>query len=583
MENSVHASGHGGRGPAIEPDALAWYLDTITRQLQRVGITRAVVCPGSRSTPLVLALDRTPAIHLDVLVDERSAGFYALGLARARRQPIVLVSTSGTAAANFFPAVVEASFDRVPLIVLTADRPRELRGVGASQTIDQVKLYGTHVRYFIDLPSPEPLPAVIRYVRNQVLHAVRLAQSPVTGPVHLNLPLREPLLPDWERVPDGPPALPLIIPETQISNQCFRQAKTYLGQFPRGIVVAGPGSSDSIESRLVHWAHSWGWPILADPLSNLRHGNSPIITAYDLILRTQKTPTPDAVLRIGAIPTSKALNQLMVGLPGVYLDPSEEGRDPNAQDLLVVGGDVGTALATLANPPDTYHVDTSWISSWQHAEQAVRGHLEGTIEALGTGYEPQLFFHLGHWLTPLGPSIHPVMVSNSMPIRDLDTFSLESPSHLRFFANRGANGIDGVTSTALGLAAHYGDVTLIIGDLAFYHDMNGLLAASRLHLNALIIVINNQGGGIFSFLPQHEALSEETFESYFGTPISLDFRHVASLYQGAYERVTSVGELGHAMRRFGPLPGLRIIEWQTVSRDANREAHQAIVHGMRLP
>ncbi len=553
----------------------------MTRQLQAAGVTHAVVCPGSRSTPLALALDRSPEIKVDVLLDERSAGFYALGLARATGQTVVLVSTSGTAAANFLPAVVEASLDRVPLMVLTADRPRELRRVGASQTIDQVELYGTHVRYFIDLPSPEPLPAVIRYVRNQVLRALRLALSPIPGPVHLNLPLREPLIPNWDRVPADPPALPLPITNLCPSSETLNQAKTYLGQFRRGLIIAGPGTADTIEPTLVQWATAWGWPILADPLSNLRHGDSTVIGSYDLILRSRKGPAPDTVLRIGAIPTSKALNQWLVGLPGVYLDPSEEGRDPNAQDLLVVGGDVTAALTALLNPPAGYEVDTSWLPYWQDAERSVRGQLGDLVRNLGEDYEPQLFYNLGSWLDPLSPAVHPVMISNSMPIRDLDTFCLQSPPPLRFFSNRGANGIDGVTSTALGLAAHYGDVTLIIGDLAFYHDMNGLLAASRLNLNALIIVINNQGGGIFSFLPQSEVLPKETFETYFGTPITIDFSHVAALYHGSFARVGTSHDLGRAIERFAHQPGLRIIEWRTVSRDQNREAHQAILQGIR--
>lgn len=553
----------------------------MTRQLIVSGVTRAVVCPGSRSTPLALALHRAAEITVEVLIDERSAGFYALGLARAMRQPVVLVATSGTAVANFMPAVIEASLDRIPLIVLTADRPRELRRVGASQTIDQVELYGSHVRYFIDLPGPEPLPAVIRYVRNQVRQALRLALSPVPGPVHLNLPLREPLLPDWDSVPVNPPALPVATTEAHATPETLSAAKTYLGQFCRGLVVVGPGSLEDFGPQLLAWADAWGWPILADPLSNLRQGNSSIVTSYDLILRSRRVPAADAVLRIGAIPTSKALNQFMVGLPGLYLDPTEEGRDPNATDVWSVGGTVATALASLITPPDTYQRDGSWNAYWQEADRQVRRALRPLMANMGPGYEPQLFYNLGGWLLPNGPDIHPVMISNSMPIRDLDTFCLEAPAHLRFFSNRGANGIDGVTSTALGLASHYGDVTLIIGDLAFYHDMNGLLAALRLHLNALIVVINNQGGGIFSFLPQREALPEDVFETYFGTPLPLDFSHVAALYQGAFERVQDTVGLERAIARFRSQSGLRIIEWQTVSRDENRNAHRAIFEGIR--
>ena len=565
----------------VGPDPLAWWLDTMTRQLSTSGVTRAVVCPGSRSTPLALALHRAPKINVEVLIDERSAGFYALGLARGMRQPVVLVATSGTAVANFMPAVVEASLDRIPLIVLTADRPRELRCVGANQTIDQVELYGSHVRYFMDLPSPEALPAVVRYVRNQVRHAARLALSPVPGPVHLNLPIREPLLPDWERVPITPPALPLVITEAQASQETLSAAKAYLAEFSRGLVIVGPGSPNTLGPQLMAWADAWGWPILVDPLSNLRHGDPWVVASYDLILQSRRVPPPDAVLRIGAIPTSKVLNQLMVGLPGLYLDPTEEGRDPNATDLWSVGGDVATALDFLCTPPDSYQRDNAWRSYWHEADQQVRSALGPLVASIGKGYEPQLFYNLGQWLEPDGPDLHPVMISNSMPIRDLDTFSLEAPLQLRFFSNRGANGIDGVISTAFGLASHYGDVTLIIGDLAFYHDMNGLLTASRLHLNALIVVINNQGGGIFSFLPQREVLPPDVFETYFGTPLALDFRHVAALYQAAFERVSDIADLGRAIARFRSQSGLRIIEWQTVSRDENRDLHRAIVEGIR--
>ncbi len=580
METSIDVGSDGSSQSPVVIDPLAWYLDTIVHQLEAGGVSHAVVCPGSRSTPLTLALHRSLNIEINVLIDERSAGYFALGLARALHAPVALVVTSGTAAANLLPAVVEASLSQVPLIVMTADRPRELRGVGASQTIDQVELYGSHAKYFIDLPTPEPLLEVMRYVRTQVARALQIAGDQPPGPVHLNFPLREPLLPDWTHSAPAPTSVPIWHPQLVAMPQAVTRAKELLGQHPHGIVVAGSGIGDAVKAKLVDWANAWGWPILADPLSNMRHYGGPVIGSYDLMLRSGAVLSPQAVLRVGSIPTSKSLNQLLRGLPGVILETQPQGLDPNSQDLLILGGDLELSLTALAEPAPNYRVDPQWLTRWRTTHDAIVRHLAFALDALAPNAEPHLFAHLDTWIGADSEHKLAVMVSNSMPIRDLDTYLIQGAARLQFFANRGANGIDGVTSTALGLSAHYGDVVLIIGDLAFYHDMNGLLAAAKLGLNALIVVVNNQGGGIFSFLPQREHLTREVFESYYGTPLNLDFSHVASLYGGVFRRVANGQALLESLRDFRKTKGLRIVEWVVANRDDNRLAHQTSIQAI---
>lgn len=572
METSVDVRSNGRFGTPVNIDPLAWYLDTVVAQLAAGGVTHAVICPGSRSTPLTLALHRHSMIKLQVLVDERSAGFFALGMAKALKQPVVLVVTSGTAAANLLPAVVEASLSHLPLVVLTADRPPELRGVGASQTIDQFELYGSHVKFFKDLPSPEATFEVIQYVRSQVARALQCAGDTRPGPVHLNFPFREPLLPKWSQT--GIPARPSPIthPILTVPQRSLSDAKVFLGQFSRGIVVVGPEVDEIQASLLMEWANRWGWPVFADILANIRHIDG-VIGAYDLLLKSSRVPSPEAILRVGSIPTSKSLNRLIYGLPGLLLEPSPQGLDPNSQDLVVLGGDISESLAALLEPPGSYHRDLQWLPQWQDANQRVAAALPKILRQRPLNAEPQLCGNLGQWLTADLLRPLPVMVSNSMPVRDLDTYLPTGAPHLRFFANRGANGIDGVTSTALGLSSHFGDVLLIIGDLAFYHDMNGLLAALKFGLNALIIVVNNHGGGIFSFLPQYEQLAPDVFETYFGTPLELDLSQVASLYRAEFRRATSGGELKRYLEDLQLMQGLRILEWVVPSREQNRRWH----------
>lgn len=572
METSVDVGSDERWGAAVNIDSLAWYLNTVVTQLAAGGVTQAVVCPGSRSTPLTLALHHHAGIKVHVLVDERSAGFFALGLAKALKQPVAIVVTSGTAAANLLPAVVEASLSHVPLIVLTADRPRELRGVGASQTIDQVELYGSHVKFFKDLPSPEATIEVIRYVRSQVARALQCAGDMRPGPVHLNFPFREPLLPKWSHTGIPVPPSPITHPILTVSQRSLANAKAYLGQFSRGIVVVGQETEEIPADLLLSWANRWGWPVFADILANMRHIPG-VIGSYDLLLKHHPAPAPDVVIRIGAIPTSKSLNQLIHGLPGLLLEPAPQGLDPNSQDLVLLGGDISESLTALLDPPASYRGDPQWISQWQETHRRVTAALPKILTQQPPNAEPQLFGNLDQWLSTHQPHPLPVMVSNSMPVRDLDTYLPTGSRHLRFFANRGANGIDGVTSTALGLSSHFGDVVLIIGDLAFYHDMNGLLAALKFGLNALIIVINNHGGGIFSFLPQHEQLAPDVFEAYFGTPLDLDLSHAASLYHAEFRRATSTSDLKQYLEDLQPLRGLRILEWIVPSREENRRWH----------
>ncbi|POB09536.1 2-succinyl-5-enolpyruvyl-6-hydroxy-3-cyclohexene-1-carboxylic-acid synthase [Sulfobacillus sp. hq2] len=549
------------------------YLAQFVISLEHSGVTHAVICPGSRSTPLSLALY---ASHLKtyVLMDERSAAFFALGIAKNLRRPTLLVSTSGTAAANFMPAVVEAFWSHVPLIVLTADRPPELRDSGAAQTIDQIRLYGSHVKWFQDMPLADGTEILDRFANITAQRAAITAQQNPAGPVHLNFPFREPLLtvfPDPSTLLDPGPAR--IIPAQEQPNpQGILLVAQWLRHISQGFIVAGPGHMAQALPAMLRLSRQLGWPIWADPLSNLRGLDPAILGTHDAILRAHAAslPTPQAVIRIGAPPTSKALNQFIAQSRLVVIDAENSYREPMLQEAQILQGSADQVLDELATALSNQTVDPAWHHLWQEQDRGMRAQLAQRLASVNTPNEPSLYYHLVNWLAPLEPV--DVFVSNSMPIRDVDAFTLNPGRQLRFWANRGANGIDGVTSTALGMSAVQGQVVLITGDLAFYHDMNGLLAAKKYGLNALIIVVNNDGGGIFSFLPQSQ-LAEPTFEALFGTPHGLTFEHAAALYHAAYRHTQTVEELKAAIQDLAPLPGLRIIEWHTASRQDNVSWH----------
>jgi 2-succinyl-5-enolpyruvyl-6-hydroxy-3-cyclohexene-1-carboxylate synthase len=510
------------------------FAATFVDELARSGIRTACLAPGSRSAPLAMALARHPAIRVIVHIDERCASFFALGMARAGEHPVALLCTSGTAATEFHAAVVEASQSRVPLLVLTADRPPELREVGANQVIDQARLYGSAVRWYQDPGPPEPPADGGRAWRRLAARAVAETMSSPPGPVHLNLPLREPLVAPAGVVPEplevSVSSLWVARSRPEPGADTIERLASMLGAARRPLLVAGElGRRTHLGALTDELALAAGMPVLAEPSSHLRRESGVgVVEAYDALLRAPlwaQRHQPDLVLRVGATPTSKVLNQFLARseAPVVVIDPDGGWRDP---DLLGAGflrcdeealfARTATALAGRG--------DGEWMESWVRAGQAAGNALGGAL-AMST-------LHEGHVVRALAdelPEHAVVLVGSSMPIRDVDTFWPPASTGTRFLGNRGASGIDGLVSTGLGAAAA-GEwpAALLIGDLSLYHDMNGLWAIRRHGLAPLLVVLDNDGGGIFQFLPP--AQHPDVFEELFGTPLGLRLEDVARLY-----------------------------------------------------
>jgi 2-succinyl-5-enolpyruvyl-6-hydroxy-3-cyclohexene-1-carboxylate synthase len=565
-------------------------------ELVRAGVRHACVAPGSRSTPLALTLAAHAGIRTWMHLDERSAAFFALGMARWSGRPVALLCTSGTAAANFLPAVVEARQGRVPLVVLTADRPPELRDVGAAQTIDQNHLFGAHAKWFVDVSLPEATAPMLRHARTLACRAAATAAAAPAGPVHLNFPFREPLVPvplampaglapddalAWTGRPDGAPWVRVADAPRVPDAATVAWLGTLLRDARRPLVVCGPQPDPSLGEALGGLAERVGAPLLADPLSGVRwgaHARGAVIDAYDAFLRDAGVAAalaPDVVLRIGAIPTSKPLLQYLerhAAARQVVVDAAG-WPDPLLRAAAVVHAEpraVCEAVSTIVPSPAA----SSWLECWRAHDADSRRAIDAHLARLDEPFEGRVLRDVAAAL-PDGATL---WVSSSMPVRDLDGFAAGDGRALRVLANRGANGIDGVVSSALGAAAAAaeagaGPLALVIGDLAFYHDMNGLLAA-RLHaLQATIVLVNNDGGGIFSFLPQ--AAHPAHFERLFGTPHGLDFRMAAALYGASFVSLEHGDDVGAAVRAALHEPRLDVIEVRT-DRARNVELHRAV-------
>ncbi|MCX7623327.1 MAG: 2-succinyl-5-enolpyruvyl-6-hydroxy-3-cyclohexene-1-carboxylic-acid synthase [Thermomicrobium sp.] len=566
-------------------EALGAAVTAFVRALADAGLRHACFAPGSRSTPLVLGLVREPRIRLWDHLDERAMGFFALGLARALDEPVAVVTTSGTAAANLFPAVVEANLSQVPLVVLTADRPPELRDAGAPQTIDQLRLYGSHVKWFGEVPLPDGTPLVQRAAAALARRAVALARAFPPGPVHLDLPYREPLVPSFGPAPDGHAGA--VVTPQPVPEHTDLEPLAELSLAPRrGIIVAGPQPDPALAPALVRLATLLGYPILADPLSQLRTGRHPrdlVLDAYDAVLREPDAVgalRPELVLRVGGVPTSKPLQLALEAwgdaahvlvAPGSWPDPLHRAE-------WIVQGPVIATIERLAGliARGMPSPDPDWSGRWRQLDRLARATLDAAVIACTELFEGRVFRELATLL----PDNAALIAGNSMPVRDLDSFfpSIERP--LRLFANRGANGIDGVTSTALGIAAvHPGPTVLVTGDLSFYHDLPGLLAARRHRLRATIVLINNDGGGIFSFLPQAREVPEH-FEFLFGTPHGLDFRHAAALFGLSYLRPADWADFRAALAGALRGDGVTVVELRS-DRQRNAELHHELWHRVR--
>jgi 2-succinyl-5-enolpyruvyl-6-hydroxy-3-cyclohexene-1-carboxylate synthase len=569
-----------------DPNRNALWARALVEELVAGGVEAACVAPGSRSTPLTVALAAHEKVRIFSHLDERAAAFFALGRAKRTGDPTPLVCTSGTAAANFHPAVLEADRGRVPVLLLTADRPPELTDTGANQTADQEKLYGDAVRWYRDLPEPTADARKLRALRTTVGRALSASVGPPAGPVHLNCRFRKPLEP--VEVPgDVPAGFPAAHPEaaegrespyvetyrgaSRLDAAALDEVAASIDAAERGLVVCGP-ADEATPSRgtLAALADATGFPVLADPLSGARFGahvpGRPILGGYDAYLDERVTrtwPSPDVVLRFGASPTSKTLRQYLArtGARQYLVDPAPAGwreAEFRVTDRLVADPDATAAALAhrVSRDPDPNwpeRLDRAERIHWSVARDAP-AEMEGSLlrRAVADAPDPATLF-----------------VSNSMPVRDLDRFGAPRGADLRILGNRGLSGIDGVTSTALGAGSATADpLVLVTGDLAYYHDMNGLLALARCGVDATVVLVNNDGGGIFHMLPIEDF--DPPFTEHFETPHGLNFAPTGDLYGFEYVRA-SPGEFGEVYRAALASTGTRIIEVRTDAEASHRE------------
>jgi len=511
------------------------FAATLADEWAERGVTDVVVCPGSRSTPLAIAVAEHPGLRVHVHHDERSGGFMGLGLGIGSGRPAVVITTSGTAAVELHPAVVEAHHQCVPLLVVTADRPPELQGVGAPQTINQRELYGDCVRWFVE-PGPPTAEGRSSW-RSLAAYSVMATTGGRPGPVHLNLAFREPLVGPCGQIPPPDDVDPQVAPAVWgLLDEEVARLAPLLDQ--RGLIVCGARaalSSDDVDvvQRL---AELLGWPVVADAMSGLRTPHPNLVTVADPVLRhdaTAEALRPQVILRIGGLLASRVVNEWLSSSGAVHIGLDRYGLVPDPDHVLAspLHGDVAESVLALIRATEHRRrngsaclPDPAWIEAWQAVEAAGRGVID-VVLAASPASEPATVASV---LADL-PAGSDLVVSSSMPIRDLEWYA-PAREGVRVISNRGANGIDGVTSTAVGVSLAGSPTTLVIGDVAFLHDTNGLLglAARPGHLD--IVVIDNDGGGIFSFLPQHEVLSDARFEQLYGTPHGVDVAALAAVH-----------------------------------------------------
>ncbi len=531
-------------------------LQVLVDELWRCGMRHAVTSPGSRNAPISLTLAAAPGVEAVSVIDERSAGFVALGMAKASGRPVAVTCTSGTAAANLHPAVVEAWEARVPLIVLTADRPPELREIGAGQAIDQIKLYGSSVKWFVEVGTHPPGRDTAIHHRALGCRAYWTAASGRPGPVHLNLPLREPLAPESEDLPPGDwDGRPGARPWTELREHAsaphaddVHELAERIASAPRGAVVCGP-STEQVAEPAARLAAVTGWPLLAEPTSGVRfgeHDRSHVVAHYDVLLRAEEFASaqrPALVLRVGDMPTSKPLRAWLADLPQVLIDPHAGWHEPTRRAELILASAAAPTLDALASAVEmrSAQPDPAWLGAWRSADELVPAALAESPDE----FEPKLIAALEEEL----PDEALLWVSSSMPIRDVESYFPQSEKRLRVLANRGANGIDGVVSSALGAAIASGLPTcVLIGEIALQHDVGGLLAARRAGVQLEIVCIDNGGGAIFDFLPVAAHADPVAYEQHIATPTTTDLESLA--------------------------PGIRLLRTE---RATNVELHRALV------
>lgn len=593
-------------------EANSLWATAFLGELAASGVEHVAVAPGSRSTPLVLAAAADSRLETTVHVDERSAAFFALGIGKATGIPAAVITTSGTATANLFPAVIEAHYGGVPLIVLTADRPHRLRDVGANQAIDQVGLYGSHVRWFAEVAPPTAEDGALRHLRAQAARAVAHASVPDAGPVHLNFPFDKPLEPvssggaasDLTAGREGHDGLDVLErPAVRITRGARSAVPTAVERLsealrasPRGLVVAGP-MPRSDAAAVLRLAAATGFPLLADPLSGARFGDpggASVIANYDLVLQDREVRArldPQIIVRVGRTPTSAA-TCLFMGEVGandqIVINHGGGWKDHLAVATEVVEAEVAPFLDALTSKVTNTIAPPEWRDRWTRLD-ALAGTVRDGLDRENILFEGDVVADTLA-VVPEGTNL---FVSNSMPVRDLDGFGGASQKTLRVFGNRGASGIDGIVSTALGIAA--GGVSIpdpagravpasgepltvaVLGDVAFLHDQNGLLAARKYGLNVIFLVIQNDGGGIFHSLPIRDF--EPAFTPYFAAPHGLNFRHIAALHSLPYQLVVEAGHLRAALKAVMEVGGPALLEVQC-DRDENQQMRHRMSHAV---
>jgi 2-succinyl-5-enolpyruvyl-6-hydroxy-3-cyclohexene-1-carboxylate synthase len=572
-------------------------LRAFVDELARCGMRAACTSPGSRGAPLALSLAREPRLRCYSHVDERCAGFFALGLAKASGLPVAVTCTSGTAAAELLAPAVEAREARVPLLLLTADRPAELRENGAGQAIDQLKLFGSAAKWFFEVELRSAGAEQLRWVRTLACRAYATAVEGRPGAVHLNFPLHEPLVSEQEPEPDasgradGGPFVrrhPVAPADTEL--QTLRELA---GAARRGVLIAGRHEREQpLGPAAAELARAAGWPLLADPLSGARRGQA-AIAHYDAILRdpaARADLVPDLVVRVGDLPVSRPLREWLASLAGaqqVALDPEGAWQDPAG--ILAASLALEPAMACERLAREIAESDPDWLAGWRSADELAAEAIAGVLGAAGLT-EPAVAAELGVLL----PREATLFVASSMPVRDIETFWPARSDPPRALCNRGANGIDGIVSSAFGVAAGSdGPVVLLIGDVALAHDIGGLLAAGRLGLKLTIVLLDNEGGGIFDFLPVSRvplyrgrdpsaaalggpaSLAPDLYTRHVATPTGLDFSAAATLYGLGHERATDVPGFRAALERALGADRSAIVEVRTV-RSENVELHARV-------
>lgn len=544
------------------------FATVVADELVRHGVTDAVLAPGSRSTPLALAFAADTRLRLHVRIDERSASFLALGLARATGRPVPILCTSGTATAHFHAAVLEADQSRLPLLVLTADRPPELRGVGANQTVDQTSLYGAAVRWSVDVGVPEARADAARYWRSLVSRVVSTslgASGGAAGPVHVNVPLREPLTATSDGLgfdfsldgrADGRPWTVADRSATRATADLSRAVEAAR----RGVLVVGDGLGPADATAVVDFAERSGWPVIAEPHSNARVP-SVAVEGTDALLRNDAFVAhhqPDLVVVVGRIGLSRTLLAWVGGRPYEVIDRDGFWSDPIRNATALHRCDV-TALNDM-----TGRADADWAKGWQQAGAAVARAMNDILDAEERLTEPRVARDLALGL-PDGAAL---VAASSMPIRDLD-LTMRPRTGLSVFANRGVSGIDGFVSTAQGIAlGRDGSTWALAGDLSLLHDANGLITDDP--ADVTYVVINNNGGGIFSILPTAQDVEPATFERLFGTPHDVDIAALAAAYGVSHSEAETATDLAAEIDQAPK--GLRIVEIRT-DRASNAELH----------